>query len=257
MPNNQNSLFSTKGFYLGVAIFLLGLGLMIGRVILDIQTMQEESKKPQQITKSINLDSSIASLQKKLDEKIAKQEESTKVNFDKSIPEGALKIYEHNPINNPKGIITAVEFIDYGCPSCLVDANFTHRILKDNDNVKLISKLNNTDKNKQLHIANLASLVAAKENKYFTFREHQLTASKNDLNEVIDNLEKSNVSLRSFRRQITQNPDMLLHNLALDIAQAEHFNINSYAIFINDRMFSDDPKAEYNLKDITVYLNNL
>ena len=174
-----------------------------------------------------------------------------------SIQEGALKIYDHNPIQNRDGIITAVEFIDFGCARCLVDANFAHRILKDNVNVKLISKLNNVEPEKNLHIANIASLVAAKENKFFKFREKQLTTASNDLNDIINNLETSGVSLRSFRRAITVSTDALLHNLAKDIAQAEHLGVTSYAIFINNRMFSDNPKSKYNLKDITVYLNNL
>ncbi|HAG52505.1 MAG TPA: hypothetical protein DCL21_01825 [Alphaproteobacteria bacterium] len=256
MQNDQNSLFSTKGFYLGVAIFTLGLMLMIMRVAMDLSSYKKEPEKTVKQS-TISIDQNIQLLQEKLDKKILEQETTVKVEFDESIQEGALKIYDHNPIKNKQGIITAVEFIDFGCSSCLVDANFAHRILKDNVNVKLISKLNNVEPEKSLHIANIASLVAAKENKFFEFREKQLTTASNNLNDIINNLEKSGVSLRSFRRAITVSTDAILHNLAKDIAQAEHLDVTSYAIFINNRMFSDNPKSKYNLKDITVYLNNL
>lgn len=254
MPNTQDSVFSTKGFYIGVAIFVFGLTLMIARVVLDLQAMQNK-KSAEQATSSATIN--MQSLQDKLDEKIAIQESKNKVDFVESVPDDALQIFDHNPIKNPNGIITAIEFIDYGCPSCLVDANFAHSLFKANDNVKLVSKLNNTDDNKQLHVGNLASLVASNEGKYFKFREVQLSSASTDLNQTIENLEKAGVSLRNFRRQITQKPDVLLNQLALDIAQAQNLKVKSYTVFINNRMFSDDISSKYNLKDITVYLNNL
>lgn len=255
MANNQNTLFSTKGFYLGVAIFSFGLCLMVARVVLEVNSYKQETKKPVQV--NTQLDDNIKLLQEKLDKKIHEQELKPKMQFNKSIEDGQLEIFEHNPTENPAGIISVIEFIDFGCPSCMVDANFTHRILKGNENIRFISKLNNVDSNKKLHIGNIASLVAAKNNKFFEFREKQLISTKNDLNEIIDNLNSSGVSLREFRRSLTNNPDILLNQLAQDIAQAERLKVKSYTIFINNRMFSDDPKSQYNLKDITVYLNNL
>tara|TARA_Y100001960_G_C14770605_1_gene879749 strand:+ start:2012 stop:2788 length:777 start_codon:yes stop_codon:yes gene_type:complete len=256
---NDNTIFSTNGFYFGVAVFALGLCLMVARVVLEVNdynyNIKESATKKEKTEKSI--DESIQILQETLDKKIQEQEMLPTMNFDKSIESGSLKIFDHNPVENSAGIITVVEFIDFGCPSCLVDANFTHRILKGNENIRFISKLNNVDTDKQLHIANLASLVAASEDKFFEFREKQITSTESDLNAIIKNLDASGVPLREFRRALTLKPDLLLSNLAQDIAQAEHFKVKSYTIFINDRMFSDDPNSKYNLKDITVYLNNL
>lgn len=256
MANNQNTLLSTKGFYLGVAIFILGLSLMIARVVLEVNSFKQE--QTQSVEKPVNtIDNNLKLLQQKLDQKIQEQELKPKAEFKQSVETGFLKVFDHNPVKNKAGIIKIVEFIDFGCSSCLVDANFANRILKNNDNIKLISKLNNTDENKQLHIANLAALTAAEQSKFFEFREKQLSSPKNDLNEIIDNLQASGISLRAFRRALTINPDFLLSNLAQDIAQAEQLNLKYYTIFINNRKFSDDPKSEYNLKDITVYLSNL
>lgn len=256
MANNQNTLFSTKGFYLGVAIFILGLGLMIARVILEVNDFKDEQTTSTEV-KTNTIDDNLKLLQQKLDEKIQAQELEPKEQFDKTIDPSTLEIFEHNPIKNPNGIIDVVEFIDLGCASCLVDANFAHNILKNNENIKLISKLNNTSEDKQLHIANLAGIVAAQNGKFFEFMDKQLASPQNNLNEILNNLEAIGIDLRTFRRSLTLNPDFLLSNLAQDIAQAERLKINSYAIFINNRMFSDDPKSEYSLKDMTIYLNNL
>lgn len=258
MTNYQNSLFSNKGFYLGVAIFIFGLILMITRVVMEVSTYtQQENQQVESANDSIS--ANIAKLQNQLDQKIQEQEleQVVKTDFKESIKQEDLKIFEHNPVQNYKGLITVVEFIDFGCPTCLVDANFANRILQDNESVKLVSKLTNLDANKQLHIANIASLVAADKNKYFEFRNKVLTSTKSDLNSIIDNLENSNVSLRDFRQALNNNSNELLTYLSQDIKQSENLKVKGYTVFINNRMFSDNENSKYKLKDITVYLNNL
>ena len=90
---NQNNIFSDKGFYIGVMIFILGLILMITRVILDVNSMsnseqstniESKTKVQQQISNRINY------LQGSLDEKIKNQEETFYSSEEK------LKILEKN-----------------------------------------------------------------------------------------------------------------------------------------------------------------
>jgi protein-disulfide isomerase len=255
MTNYQNSLFSNKGFYLGVAIFIFGLALMITRVVMEVSTYTK-AEPTQEVSANDSISQNIQKLQNQLDQKIQEQE-VVNTDFQESIKQGDLKIFEHNPVSNYKGIITVVEFIDYGCPTCLVDANFANRILQDNESVKLVSKLTNLDADKQLHVANIASLVAADKDKYFEFRNKVLTSTKSDLNAIIDNLENSGVSLREFRQALTNNSNELLTYLSQDIKQSENLKVKGYTVFINNRMFSDAAESKYKLKDITVYLNNI
>lgn len=256
MTNYQNSLFSNKGFYLGVAIFIFGLALMITRVVMEVSTYTTQETQ-EQVSINDSISQNIAKLQDQLDQKIQEQEQVVQSDFKESIKQEDLRIFEHNPVQNYKGLITVVEFIDYGCPTCLVDANFANRILQDNESVKLVSKLTNLDANKQLHVANIASLVAANKDKYFEFRNKVLASTGSDLNSIIDSLESSNVSLREFRQALTNNSNELLTYLSQDIKQSENLNVKGYTVFINNRMFSDDDSSKYKLKDITVYLNNL
>lgn len=258
MSNNQNTLFSSKGFYLGVAIFILGLVLMIARVVVEVNSYTSNQSIT---TKTKNIDNNISEnilkLQQKLDQKIEEQENMPKKDFSESVKQGELTVFDHNPIKNKKGIITVFEFIDFGCNTCLVDANFTHRLLKDNENIKFISKLNNTIDKKQLHVANIAALTAAKKGKYFEFREKMLTSTNSDLNKLITKLEDSGVTLRDFRKSLTDDSNSILNNLSEDISQAQKLKVKYYSIFINNRNFSDAEDSEYKLKDITVYLNNI
>lgn len=263
MANTNNSLFSTKGFYLGVAIFTFGLCVMIGRVILELDSFKNSNTKTQisKLDNSNSLNDKLKVLQQELDKKIKSQElivkSLPKDDFDKTVETKSLEIFKHNPIKNKNGNITAIEFLDFGCKDCLKDASYVSSIINKNQNIKIITKLNNINIDKQLHIENLAAITASQQGHFFEFKENFLNSDSNDLKSIINSLEKSNISLREFRNSLTQNSDILLNYLAKDLSQAEKLKINSYTVFINNRMFSNNIDSQYNLKDIPLYINNL
>jgi hypothetical protein len=263
MANTNNSLFSTKGFYLGVAIFTFGLCVMIGRVILELDSFKNDNTKNLMSKKenSNSLNDKLKVLQQELDKKIQSQElvikSIPKDDFDNVIETKAIKIFKHNPIKNKNGNITAIEFLDFGCKECIKDAILVDSILNDNTNIKIVSKLNNIDTDKQLNIENLAAITASQQGHFFEFKTNFLNSDSNDLKSIINSLEKSNISLREFRNSLTKNSDILLNYLAKDLSQAEKLKLNSYTIFINNRMFSNAIDSEYNLKDIPLYINSL
>lgn len=253
---DNNSLFSTKGFYLGVIIFLFGIILMITRVALEVNNI----KKPEE-TKKVTVDNSIndkiLQLQQQLDLEQKKEPESTTKSFLPTVESNAIKVFEHNPVLNNAGNVYAIEFIDFSCAECLADANLVNLILNENNNVRLTSKVSNLMNPQELQTANIAAMVAINKGKFFEYRLQAIAKPDGDLTNVLNNLKNADVSLRDFRRELTTNSNLLLNYLNQDIAQAKKLKLNNYAIYINNRLFSDAENSIYKLKDITVYLNNL
>lgn len=259
MAKNTNKLFSNQGFYFGAIIFLLGFILMIARLALDLTSLNEQPIQKENLkdtTTEKRVSETLTSLQNQLDKKI--KEETTLQNS--VITQEKIKnleILEHNPTKNRNGSIKAIEFIDFNCQKCLTDASFTNTILEYNEDIKLTTKLYNVDKNKNLNIANLAALVAAKNGKFFQFKEKILLTQKTDLNSVISYLAEIGIPLTTFRQEISNKPDLLLNNLTQDIYQGQSLNLNSYTIIINDKLFSDSIHSPNKLKDIGNYVDNL
>ncbi|MCP4354136.1 MAG: thioredoxin domain-containing protein [Proteobacteria bacterium] len=257
MKNDKGNIFSDKGFYLGVSVFLLGLILMILRVVLDVNSIStdrhiEEKPLPeQQISENINY------LQNRLDEKLKEQEEKNNLSYSKEDKIKNIEIFEHNPIKNAKkGLISVIEFVDLNCISCLADAQFVDNILNKRNDIRFISKLSNTTPDKKLHFANLAGLIAAQEGKFFEFRQKLLSKRTITLETIIDDLEKSGVPLRTFRQAISKHSEELLNNLSQDINQYQELGLKEYTLVINGVIFSNDEKSQYQLSDIHGYLKN-
>lgn len=252
MTKNQNDIFSTKGFLLGVAIFLLGIVLMTARVVIDLNELKKE-KQQQEFSTEKKISDRIVSLQTKLDEKL-KEQVIIKKDFESTEEVQKISIFEHNPILNEKGLITAIEFIDFNDIECLKDASFVNAMFSYNENIRLISKLANISENKNLHLGNLAGLVAAEKGKFFTFREKLLLNQKTNLDSIISDLDKSEVTLRDFRKILDDNSATILRKLSQDIYQAQTLKVKNYTIIINGIVFSEAESSKYKLKDIPTYL---
>jgi len=257
MKNDRVTIFSDRGFYIGVFVFLLGLVLMIFRVVLDINSIsnskanENKTINMQQISENINF------LQNELDEKLKEQEEKTKLFYSKEDKIKNIEIFEHNPIKNAnKSLINVIEYIDLNCISCLADAQFVDSILNKRNDIQFISKLSNITSNEKLHFANLAALIANKNGKFFEFREKLLSKQSITLEIIIKTLEQSNVSLRTFRKNIVDHSEELLNYLSQDINQYQELNLKGYTIIINGIAFSSDENSKYQLSDFQRYLEN-
>lgn len=249
----QNELFSTKGFYLGVFIFLLGIIVMIARISIDLKNLKNQNTT-NIVSQEKQISDKIVSLQTKLDEKINEQISIKNEDTSNKKPTIKITVFDHNPIKNKTGLITAIEFIDLNDQKDRDDAQFVNTILEYNKNIRLISKLNNKSENKELHIANLAAIVASENNHFFEFKNKLIKNNKHNMDYIITSLEKSGIDLRLFRKNIENNADVILRKLSQDINQAQSLKINNYTIVINGVIFSDNLKSKNKLKDIPTFL---
>lgn len=255
---SNKTIFSNKGFYFGVVIFSLGIILMVARVMLDLQTLEEEKpvEKVQEKNKiEQRISENIVSLQNQLDKKI----EQPISNRDYKINQKTkhIEIFDHNPILNKSGNILVVEFVDLNCKECLEDAQRVNKSLTKDSFVKLVTKLNNVDNDKQLNVVNLAALCAAKEGKFFEFRNKVLQSDKINLDSIINILNETGVSLQTFRKSLSDRPDVFLNRLSQDIRQAQSFNVDSYTVIIEGVVFSDSVHSANKLDEVKGFIKAL
>lgn len=164
-----------------------------------------------------------------------------------------IRIYEFNPVKNPKGFITIVEFNDLNCKECLAQAKEFYDVInkKDLENIKIIYKHINKDKTKLVNQNTVYGMVANRLNKFWEFKD-DITVNDYKTNEdYINSMLSVGINKEELYNNLMLNSDRFYKNLDAD----EHFaiSIKSHAtpmFFIDGYRINED----ITLQDLNEYI---
>lgn len=195
---------------------------------------------------------------KEMSSAVSENEENTKEKISvlekiKNIEPTKIKIYDFNPIKNPKGVITIVEFNDLSCKECLVKANnFYSELSQDSlKNIKIIYKHINSNKTNLVNQPTVYALVAANLGKFWEFKD-VLTKNNLETNEqIIEAMTSIGIKKQDLYDNLMMKSDKFYKNIDADEKFAKYLKNTSAPMFYVDGYKVDE---DINKEELIEYI---
>lgn len=154
----------------------------------------------------------------------------------KNLDPTKIRIYEFNPIKNPEGVVTIIEFNDLSCKKCLQEAQEFYSAINKDDlkNVKLIYKHVNSNDTKLVNQETVYGLIADKVGKFWHYKE-EITNNEYKSNEdYISAMMTAGVSKTQLYDNLMLSSESLYKNIDADDQFAQSLEGKSIPMFYID-----------------------
>jgi len=164
-----------------------------------------------------------------------------------------LKIYDFNPVKNPKGYITLVEFNDLSCKECLLHAQEVYDAIEGDafDGLKIIYK---HVQDSPVHLANKQAFwgfLAADYNKFWEMRKGFVKNEYKTEDDLIAEILKLGVKRKDLFFNIQQKGDEYYKQVDLDSQYAESIKGHTSPMFFIDGYKLDE---DISLQEMIEYI---
>jgi len=164
-----------------------------------------------------------------------------------------LKIYDFNPVKNPNGYITLVEFNDLSCKECLLNAQEVYDAIKgdDFDGLKVIYK---HVQNSPVHLANKQAFwgfLASDYNKFWEVREKFVKNDYKTEDEFIDEFLKLGITRKDLFSNIQHKGEAFYKQVDLDSQYASSIKGHTSPMFFIDGYKLDE---DISLQEMIEYI---
>lgn len=143
-----------------------------------------------------------------------------------------------DPVVNPRGNITVVEFFDYQCGHCVAMASTISNVIKSNPNVRFVFK-DLPIRGPMSELAARAAIAANNQGKYFAFSHALLTTNQPLSEENILDIAKS-VGLNVDKLKKDMKSSSVTNEIRNNYRLASQFNVDGTPAFFIGKTNAQD-----------------
>lgn len=147
-----------------------------------------------------------------------------------------IRIYKFNPIKNPKGFITIVEFNDLNCDECILKSKEFYSAINVEDlkNIKFIYKHINNDKTKLVNQKTIYGMVANNFGKFWEYKNEILDGKNHSNEDIINSMMSLGIKKDQLYNTLMFESDRFYKNLDADNQFAQSIKSHTSPMFFID-----------------------
>lgn len=183
-----------------------------------------QEKDKENIEKNVEETQNLEKTQESLEEKLAKSHPKK------------IKVYEFNPVKNPKGIVTFIEFNDLSCKECLNKSNEIYNAIGEEmlQDMKIVYKHIQEKPNALVNKHAFYGALANKYGKFWEMKEHFRKKDYTEDDQVIDDLLKMGLKQNALFDVIMNSGDTFYKHLDVDAQYGMSLKSHASPMFFID-----------------------